>query len=76
MEKDGLITRTKIKPKSNLLKLELTKKGIDIVNASKESKAIDEIFSSLSSEERQKLESILNKLIFHFLPGPSDTTTS
>jgi hypothetical protein len=28
MEKDGLITRTKIKPKSNFLKLELTKKGM------------------------------------------------
>lgn len=64
MEKDGLIKRTKIKPKSNLLRLELTQKGVDIVNASKESKSIDKIFSSLSSEEQKQLESILNKLIF------------
>jgi len=63
MEKDGLIKRTKIKPKSNLLRLELTQKGVDIVNASKESKSIDKIFSSLSSEEQKQLESILNKLI-------------
>jgi DNA-binding MarR family transcriptional regulator len=65
MEKDGLITRTKIKPKSNLLKLELTQKGVNMVNASKKSKSIDKVFSSLSLEEHQKLESILNKLISH-----------
>ena len=62
MEKDGLIKRIKNTPKSNLLKLELTEKGWDIINASRRSKSIISIFSSLSGEEREQLESILNKI--------------
>ena len=63
MEKDGLIKRVKTKPKSNLLRLELTSKGLGIVNKSKKSPSIEVVFSSISEEECDKLEIILTKLI-------------
>ena len=63
MEKDGLLKRTKSKPKSNLLKLELTDKGLEMANISRKSDSINKIFSSLSQEERRQLEVTLNKLI-------------
>jgi len=63
MEKDGLIKRVKTKPKSNLLRLELTSKGLGIVNKSKKSTSIEAVFSSISEEECDKLEIILTKLI-------------
>jgi len=63
MEKDGLIKRIKNTPKSNLLKLELTEKGRDIINASRHSEAILKILGSLPKGERQQLDSILNKVL-------------
>jgi len=63
MEKDGLIKRTKNTPKSNLLKLELTEKGLEMAQMSVHSKAFDAVFSSLSEEERRRFESILNKVL-------------
>jgi len=63
MEKDGLLTRIKNTPKSNLLTLELTDKGREIINKSRKSKSIEDIFSSLSTEECQQLESTLNKVL-------------
>ena len=63
MEKDGLIKRIKSKPKSNLLRLELTEKGVEMANISRKSDSINKVFSSLSREERRQMESILNKLI-------------
>jgi DNA-binding MarR family transcriptional regulator len=63
MEKDGLIKRTKNTPKSNLLKLELTEKGLDVIKASRSSESISKILGSLSKEDGQKLESILNKVL-------------
>jgi DNA-binding MarR family transcriptional regulator len=63
MEKDGLIKRIKDTPKSNLLKLELTEKGRDIINASRHSEAILKILGSLPKEDRQYLDSILNKVL-------------
>jgi DNA-binding MarR family transcriptional regulator len=63
MEKDGLIKRIKNTPKSNLLKLELTEKGRDIINASRHSEAIHKILGSLPKEDRQYLDSILNKVL-------------
>jgi DNA-binding MarR family transcriptional regulator len=62
MEKDGLIKRITM-PKSRLLKIELTQKGLEIINICTGTKSIDMIFSSLSGEECQKLESILNVLL-------------
>ena len=63
LEKDGLIKRIKDKPKSNLLRLELTQKGLDIVEISNQSKTLDNIFSFLSKEDRQQMESILNRIL-------------
>ena len=63
MEKDGLIRRIKNTPKSKLFKLELTDKGIGIIKIGKNSKTIDTIFSFLSDEERQQMESTLRRLL-------------
>jgi DNA-binding MarR family transcriptional regulator len=63
MEKDGLIKRIRNTPKSNLLKLELTEKGLGIIKSSRQSKSIEAIFSSLSGVECRELESILNKVL-------------
>ena len=63
MEKDGLIKRIKDTPKSNLLRLELTEKGLEMIEVSRQSKSADAIFSCLSREQRQQLESILNLLL-------------
>ena len=62
MEKDGLIKRIKNTPKSNLLKLELTEKGLDLTKLARQSKSIDIIFSVLSGEERRQMISMLRKI--------------
>jgi DNA-binding MarR family transcriptional regulator len=63
MENDGLIKRIKDTPKSNLLRLELTEKGLEIIKVSRRSKSIDTIFSYLSPEKRKQLESTLNLIL-------------
>ena len=63
MEKDGLIKRIKNTPKSNLLKLELTEKGLEMAQMSVESKSLKTLFSTLSGEERGQFESILKKIL-------------
>jgi DNA-binding MarR family transcriptional regulator len=63
MEKDGLIKRIKNTPKSNILELELTKKGLEMANISEQSKSLEVLFSTLSEEERLKIESILGKVL-------------
>jgi len=62
MEKDGLIKRIKKTPKSNLLKLELTDRGLALAQLAQQSESIDLVFSVLSREEREMLEIILNKI--------------
>ena len=62
MEKEWLIKRAKKSPKSKLLRLELTEKGLEMARVSRQSEAIDAIFSSLSAQQRQQLESILNTI--------------
>lgn len=62
MEKDGLIKRIKDTPKSNLLRLELTEKGLQVVKAASKSKSFNEIFSFLTEEERQQIKLILNRM--------------
>ena len=62
MENDGLIKRIKKTPKSNLLTLELTEKGRDLIKVSRQSESIKGMFSSLSDAERQQLKSILDKV--------------
>jgi DNA-binding MarR family transcriptional regulator len=63
MEKDGLIKRVKVSDKSNLMRLELTDKGIYMIKVARKSESIDWIFSFLTEEECQQLESILNKVL-------------
>ena len=63
MEKDGLITRIQNSPKSTLLRLELTKKGLDVLKISRPSTSIDKIFSSLSKVEREQVELILKRIL-------------
>jgi len=63
MEKDGLIKRIKNTPKSNLLRLELTERGLEMVKVARESESISAILSFLTAEERQQMESILNRIL-------------
>jgi DNA-binding MarR family transcriptional regulator len=63
MEEDGLIKRIKNTHKSNVLKLELTDKGLEMAKMSVESKSLEKLFSSLSLEERSQIESILKKIL-------------
>jgi len=63
MEKDGLIKRTHETPKSNLLRLELTEKGLEMVKLARKSKAIDTILSFLKKEEREEMEFILGQIL-------------
>jgi len=63
MEKDGLIKRTQDTPKSNLIGLELTEKGLEMVKLARKSKAIDAILSFLKKEEREQMELILGQIL-------------
>ena len=63
MEKDGLIKRTQDTPKSNLIRLELTEKGLEMVKLARKSKAIDTILSFLKKEEREQMELVLGQIL-------------
>jgi DNA-binding MarR family transcriptional regulator len=63
MEKYGLIKRVKETPRSRLLKIELTAKGLSMTKIDRKSKAMDEIMSVLNEEERNRLHSFLDKLL-------------
>jgi DNA-binding MarR family transcriptional regulator len=63
MEKDGLIRRFKDTPKSQLLRIELTDKGLDMIKIGLKSKAIDTTLSILTEEERQQVYLSLNKVV-------------
>ena len=65
MEKYGLIKRVKTTPRSNLLQLELTDKGLGLTKISGQSEAIDGVLSSLTKQERRQIKSILNKIIYN-----------
>jgi DNA-binding MarR family transcriptional regulator len=63
MEKDGLVKKVRETPKSTLIHFELTEKGIDIYNQSKDMKVNKAIMSALSKEENAQLIAILKKII-------------
>src|SRR5208283_760805 len=63
MENDGLITRSKIKPKSNQLTLELTKKGLEKLKVARKAKSVSAILSFLTEEDRQQMISILKEIL-------------
>ena len=75
MEKDGLIKRTRVSPKSRLLKIELTEKGSQLAKISGKSKAMDKIISVLNTEEQQKLYSLLYRMLIAINEYSSENNT-
>jgi DNA-binding MarR family transcriptional regulator len=63
MEKDGLIKRVKDSPKSRLLRIELTAKGLEMLKISHESESINAAFFVLNDEERRQMYLSLNKVL-------------
>jgi DNA-binding MarR family transcriptional regulator len=63
MEKDGLVKKIREVPKSNKLSFDLTEKGLDAFNQSKDFKIDKAIMSVLSKEELKMLMALLNKII-------------
>ena len=63
MEKDGLIKRIRIKPKSRLLKFELTDKGRELLKVSRFSDGINEVSSILTEKELKQLHAALDRLL-------------
>jgi DNA-binding MarR family transcriptional regulator len=62
MEEDGLIERTKEKPKSRLLTFKLTDKSLELLKIAKHSDAMRKVLLVLTTDERRQLELILNRL--------------
>jgi len=62
LENDGFIKRVKNKPKSNLLSLKLTKKGMDLIKINPMSPSVDRVLSTLSREEYEQMDSTLMKI--------------
>jgi DNA-binding MarR family transcriptional regulator len=63
MEMDGLIKRIRVKPKSRLLKLELTDKGRELLKVSRFSDGMNQVSSILNEKELKQLHAVLNKLL-------------
>ncbi|MFY9813928.1 MAG: MarR family winged helix-turn-helix transcriptional regulator [Dehalococcoidales bacterium] len=63
MENYGLIKRIKNSPRSNLLRLELTDKGLEMVKLARKSHCVDSILSFLDMAERQQMESELTRIL-------------
>jgi DNA-binding MarR family transcriptional regulator len=63
MENDGLVTKVREEPKSNKLRFELTKKGLEACKEVKKINSLTEIMSALTEKERQQLISLLEKII-------------
>jgi len=53
MQKDGLITKSQYKRKSNAIKVSLTDYGFDVLKNNNESQLIVELLSFLNDEDRQ-----------------------
>ena len=62
LEKNGLISRTKVSGKKNLREITLTEKGKEAYRQSTKRESIHEILSCLSEEERKQLYATLQKL--------------
>ena len=63
MAKDGLVQKTHETPKSTILTIQLTAKGLEMYENTKKLKSDKAIMSALSEKERQCLISMLNKII-------------
>jgi DNA-binding MarR family transcriptional regulator len=62
MEKDGLIRRIRATPKSSLLRIELTDKGLQMIKSARNSKSFDVIFSFLPENNRQQMKENLDQI--------------
>jgi DNA-binding MarR family transcriptional regulator len=62
MEQKGLIVKYKDLPKKNLVRIELTEKGLQTHLKTARRESIHRMFSSLTDEEKNSLENILNTL--------------
>jgi DNA-binding MarR family transcriptional regulator len=63
MAKQGLVKKIREIPKSNQLSFELTEKGLDTFNKSKDWRTDKAIMSTLSKEELELLMALLSKII-------------
>lgn len=63
LERDGLIERIKNNPKSNLLHLKLTKRGVKMIKVSITSKSIDDILLTIPNEEYKQMDMTLTKIL-------------
>ena len=63
LEQDGLIKRTKIKPKSNLLSLELTGKGLQMIKIDTTRKSVQKVLSTIPAGEYQRIEATLTRIL-------------
>ena len=63
MEKEGLVKKTRDLEKKNMVRVSLTKKGLQAYRRSLELKSIRRILSGLSDEQRQQLASCLEILL-------------
>lgn len=63
MERDGLVRQTDDLERKNLIRVTLTEKGQQVLALSKRNESLHRIFSSLSEEQRQQLELILEILL-------------
>ena len=63
LEKDGLVKKTRIEPKSTLLSFKLTAKGLKTFQNTHKSQSIKDIMSILSDKEQKQLVLILQKII-------------
>ena len=62
-EEDGLVKRTKNKPKSNLLSLELTRKGLEMIKINTTSESINKILSTVSGEDYEQMSATLTGIL-------------
>jgi DNA-binding MarR family transcriptional regulator len=63
MEKYGLVKRVHFQPRSRLLRIELTEKGLALTKIDGKSKAMREIMAVLDAKEQHQLHSLLTKLL-------------
>lgn len=62
MEKEGLVRRIKDLPRKNMIRVEVTKKGEEAYQRSREMNVIHKLFSNLGDNERENLRSCLEIL--------------
>jgi DNA-binding MarR family transcriptional regulator len=63
LEMQGLIERSKESPKTRILNLKLSQKGIDMIKISPNSKSINAILSSISAKDYQQMQTTLYSIL-------------